>query len=89
MVKYKQNLDDVFGALADVTRRDILRRLSREDLTVGRIAEPYQISLPAISKHLNVLEKAGLVGRKKIGREQFVRLIAGNLCSADEYLAIL
>ncbi len=56
-------LDRVFAALADATRRDILGRLGAGDATVGELAEPYDISLPAISRHLRVLQEAGLVTR--------------------------
>lgn len=68
MVTSSQNLNLTFGALADDTRRDILDRLSRGDATVGQLAMPYAISRPAISKHLRVLERAGLVRRLRDGR---------------------
>jgi DNA-binding transcriptional ArsR family regulator len=56
-------LDRAFAALADPTRRAILARLSRGEATVTELAEPFDMSLPAVSKHLKVLERAGLVGR--------------------------
>ena len=56
-------LDAAFSALADATRRDILARLARGDATVGELAEPYEMSLAAVSKHLKVLEGAGLISR--------------------------
>jgi DNA-binding transcriptional ArsR family regulator len=59
-------LDRTFGALADPTRRAILTRLASGQATVGELAEPFEMSLPAVSKHLKVLERAGLIGR---GRE--------------------
>jgi len=61
-------LDHVFMALADPTRRAILARLTRGDATVGELAAPFDVSRPAISKHLNVLERAGLVVRLADGR---------------------
>jgi len=63
-------LSRVFSALADPTRRDIVARLSVADATVGDLAEPYDVSLQAVSKHLKVLEEAGLVTTQKRGREK-------------------
>ena len=61
-------LNHVFGALADPTRRAILARLTRGEATVGELAEPFAMSRPAISKHLDVLERAGLLHRVPEGR---------------------
>jgi DNA-binding transcriptional ArsR family regulator len=61
-------LDRTFAALADSTRRAILGRLALGEATVGELAEPFRMSRPAISKHLRVLERAGLVRRKRDGR---------------------
>lgn len=58
-------LSKVFGALADPTRRDIVARLAAGDATVNQLAEPYQVSMQAVSKHLKVLEDAGLVSRTR------------------------
>lgn len=69
MVEYHQDLDAVFAAVADPTRRAILAALVRKPATVTEIAEPFPVSLNAISKHLMVLERAGLIRRKVIGRE--------------------
>ena len=63
-----ERLDRLFGALADSTRRAILARLVDGEATVGELAEPFAISRPAVSKHLNVLEAAGLVHRLPDGR---------------------
>ena len=69
MVKYQSDpLSEVFGALADPTRRAILARLALGETSVGELAEPFEMSLPAVSKHLGVLETAGLVQREKQGR---------------------
>lgn len=62
------SLDLTFGALADPTRRAILARLAEGDSTVGDLARPFDVSRPAISKHLRVLERAGLVRRTRDGR---------------------
>ncbi|MFN7967388.1 MAG: metalloregulator ArsR/SmtB family transcription factor [Acidobacteriota bacterium] len=82
----QQQLDAVFGALADPTRRRILRQLSVGALTVGEIAEPFQMSLAAVSKHLKVLEKAQLIKRQIDGRQHHVQLNAKRLSSALEWL---
>ncbi|MCH8870201.1 MAG: metalloregulator ArsR/SmtB family transcription factor [Chloroflexi bacterium] len=62
------DLNLVFSALSDPTRRSILERLSRGEASVGELAEPFDMSLPAISKHLGVLEHAGLLSRERDGR---------------------
>ena len=69
MVKYRSDpLSEVYGALADPTRRAILARLALGETSVGELAEPFEMSLPAVSKHLGVLETAGLVQRQSPGR---------------------
>jgi DNA-binding transcriptional ArsR family regulator len=65
--------DDLFHALADATRRDILRRSAREELSVSRLADAYPMSFAAVQKHVAVLERAGLVTKQRHGREQLVR----------------
>ena len=85
MVKY--NLDHTFAALADPTRRAILARLSEGHATVGELAEPFDMSLPAVSKHLKVLQKAGLIERRRDGRNQICAVQAAPLQDADEWLA--
>lgn len=69
---HSNQMDQIFGALSDATRRDILERLTISNLTVSEIAEPYHFALPTISKHLLVLEKAKLISKSKIGREYYV-----------------
>ncbi len=86
MVTSSVELDAVFGALGDPTRRSILERLGDRELTVGEIAEPYRISRPAISKHLRVLERAGLVERQRDGRLSRCTLAAEPLQSALDWL---
>ena len=69
-----QQLDRAFAALADPTRRDLVARLSVADATVGELAEPYDVSFQAISKHVKVLEEAGLVTRSKDAQRRPVHL---------------
>ncbi len=87
MVKYKSDsLNEIFGALADPTRRAILARLAMGEITVGELAEPFEMSLPAVSKHLNVLEAAGLVQREKQGRLRRCQLDSRPLESAAGWI---
>jgi DNA-binding transcriptional ArsR family regulator len=79
-------LDEVFGALADGTRRHILRALARGPASVGDLAKPFSMSLPAVSKHLRVLERAGLLRRQLDGRFHRCRLDAGPLRAADLFM---
>jgi DNA-binding transcriptional ArsR family regulator len=81
------NLDSVFHALSDATRRAILRDVALEAKTVGEIAEPYSMSLAAVSKHLQVLERADLIRREKKGNFRMVQLNADSLRAAQEWLA--
>jgi DNA-binding transcriptional ArsR family regulator len=83
MVDY---LDATFAALADPTRRDILARLALGESTVSDIAAPYRMSLNATSKHLKVLEKAGLVTRRIEGRVHHISLNPEPLRTAAEWL---
>jgi len=81
------DLDVVFASLSDPTRRAILARLARADtLTVSELAEPFSIKLPAVMKHLDVLDNAGLITRSKQGRTVQVRLSAAPLRGATEWL---
>lgn len=69
----EEAVDRLFHALADATRRDILRRSGRGELSVSRLAQAYPMSLAAVQKHVAVLERAGLVVKERRGREQLVR----------------
>ena len=80
-------LDRTFAALADPTRRAILSRLAQGETSVSRLADPFDISLPAMLKHLRALENAGLIARAKAGRVSSCRLIAGPLMDAAEWIA--
>ncbi|MBX3475458.1 MAG: winged helix-turn-helix transcriptional regulator [Planctomycetes bacterium] len=79
-------LDTVFAALADPTRRAILARLARGDATVNELARPFAISQPAISKHLKVLERAGLVSRGRRAQSRPCRLRAKPMAQAVDWL---
>ncbi len=80
-------LDKTFSALADPTRRAILSRLARGESSVGELAAPFDMSWPAISKHLRVLEGAGLMKREKDGRVHRCRLEPGPMKDAAEWIA--
>lgn len=79
-------LDATFAALADPTRRAILARLALGEITVMELAEPFAMSQPAISKHLKVLERAGLVSRSRDAQRRPVRVEAKPLEEANEWL---
>jgi DNA-binding transcriptional ArsR family regulator len=79
-------LSSTFAALADPTRRAILARLARGEKSVSRLAEPFNMSLPAISKHLKVLERAGLISRGRDAQWRPCRLTAGPLKDASDWL---
>ena len=80
------SLDEIFGALADPIRRAILTRLARGECAVGTLAEPFAVSAPAISKHLRVLERSGLVVRRKSGRVHYCRLRADALRHGGDWI---
>ena len=80
-------LDRTFAALADPTRRAILRRLAAGEATITELAEPFAMSQPAVSKHVGVLERAGLVTRRRDAQRRPCRLEARPLRSAVEWLA--
>ena len=82
-----ESLDATFGSLADPTRRAIVERLTRGEASVGELAEPFDMSLPAISKHLTVLERAGLLTKTKEGRVRHCQLIEDPLRDALEWIA--
>lgn len=81
-----ERLDATFNALADPTRRAILARLAKGEASVLELAEPFEMSQPAISKHLKVLEKAGLVSRGRDAQRRPCRLEAAPLREATEFL---
>jgi DNA-binding transcriptional ArsR family regulator len=81
-----EDLDLLFGALADATRRDIVARLAVGEATVTELAAPFSISLPAISRHLKVLERASIITRSQQGRWRSARLSPTSLASAATWL---
>ncbi|CAN5716612.1 MAG: metalloregulator ArsR/SmtB family transcription factor [Actinomycetota bacterium] len=81
-----EQLNGTFAALADPTRRAILARLTTGEATVTELAEPFAVSLPAISKHLKVLERAGLILRSRDAQRRPCRLRAAPLGDAAEWL---
>jgi DNA-binding transcriptional ArsR family regulator len=82
-------LDDSFAALADPVRRAILERLSRGDLQAGALAEPFDVSRPAVSRHLKVLRDAGLVTVRIEGRERWFSLDPNGVTDAQAWIAEL
>ena len=86
MVERNLYLDSLFGSLADPIRRDILWRLINAQYTVGQIASEYDISLAAVAKHLNVLQKAKLIVKQRRGKEQVVSIAPEALKDASYYL---
>jgi len=83
------NLDAVFSALADPTRRAILARLAKGEATVMELAAPFEMTQPAISQHLKVLENAGLVVRRLEGTKRPRRIAKGGIEAMDRWLAML
>ena len=79
-------LDSTFAALADPTRRAILARLSSGEATVTELAEPFEMTLPAVSKHLKVLERAGLISRGRVAQSRPCRLEVAPLREAADWV---
>ncbi len=82
----RKRLDAIFGALSDPTRRAILARLAAGEASVLELARPFDLSQPAISKHLKVLERAGLISRGRDAQRRPCRLEAGSLAAIDGWL---
>jgi len=87
MVKYSDSLDRTFGALADPTRRAILATLMLGQASISELARPHRMSLPAVLKHVRVLEQAGLVSQSKNGRTRFCQLAAEPLKQAEDWIS--
>ena len=83
------SLDTAFAALADPTRRGILARLALGEATVMELAQPFSLTQPAISRHLKVLESAGLITRRVEGTKRPCRLAPGAIAEIDQWLAML
>lgn len=89
MVKYSvptPTLDAVFYSLSDPTRRDIVSRVAKHEYSVGELVANYDISFPAVSKHLKVLEKSRLIRKRKEGKKHMISLVPGTLEVVDQYL---
>jgi len=86
MANYSSHLDHVFSALADPTRRAIIARLSQREASVGELAEPFDMALPSLMKHIRVLETGGLVESEKQGRVRTCRLMPGATTGAEKWL---
>lgn len=86
MLNQSAPLDRVFHALADPTRRNMLERLTDRPLTVTELADPFEMSLPAVVQHLQVLESCGLVRSEKVGRVRTCRIVPGTLSRAEQWL---
>ncbi|TVX98989.1 ArsR/SmtB family transcription factor [Paenibacillus cremeus] len=82
-------LNDVFSVLSDPTRRAIISQLAKGEMTVMKLAEPFEMSLPAISKHLKVLEKSGLVSVRKEGRFRYYYINPASIDCANQWLTDL
>jgi DNA-binding transcriptional ArsR family regulator len=86
MVEYTNELDGVFGSLSDPTRRDILHRVAKQDMSIGEIAQNYPLTFAAVAKHIDVLVRSRLVSKRKRGKEQIVTIVPQTLAAADDYL---
>ena len=86
MRRTNDSLDDIFFALCDATRREILSRLAQGSTTVGELGKPFRISAPAVSKHLKILETAELIERRVVGRTHLCSLAPKGLETAENWL---
>lgn len=80
------NLDHIFQALSDPTRRSILKKITKRERAVGELAESYSMSLAAVSKHIQSLERAGLITRRRDGSFSYIKLNPEAMNSADKWL---
>jgi DNA-binding transcriptional ArsR family regulator len=87
MLNYHDSIDLMFQALADPTRRVMVERLSHGPATVSELARPFDMSLPAIVQHLQVLEKSGLVRSEKVGRVRTCRIEPMALSTVEQWIA--
>jgi len=87
MVQYSGNINDAFSALADPTRRGILQRLGRADAAITELADAFDMTLTGVKKHVGVLERAGLVTSRKVGRVRHCQLGPRRLDQEVEWIA--
>ena len=80
------NLDHIFQALSDPTRRSILKKVTKRERTISEVAESYSMSLAAISKHIQSLDRAGLITRRRDGSFSYIKLNLDAMNSADKWL---
>ena len=88
MVERSINLDTLFQALADKTRRDILKRVSKAELSISVLAESYKMSFAAIAKHISVLERARLIAKRREGKQQIVSVVPKTVGAAVSHLEL-
>lgn len=86
MVECTLQLDSIFGSLADPTRRDILKRLSRKELSISKLAERYKMSFAAVAKHVGVLEAARLIKKRRDGKQRIISVVPKTIGQATTYL---
>lgn len=86
MVESSIALNNIFQALADQTRRDILSRVSKAPLSIGELAKPYKMSFAAVAKHVSVLERAQLIVKKRQGKEQMVIVVPSTMEIAEKHI---
>lgn len=86
MVESRPGLDRLFGALSDATRRDILARVAAGGLSIGQLAAGYELSFAAVAKHVQVLEHAGLVQKRRRGKEQVVTIVPDTVRLARSHI---
>ncbi len=86
MVEQEINLDTLFQALADNTRRDILKRVAKKPVSISDLASPYQMSFAAVAKHVSVLEKAALITKERNGKEQMIIIVPKTLNIAQVHI---
>jgi DNA-binding transcriptional ArsR family regulator len=87
MVEQSYSLDSIFSSLSDPTRRDMIRLVSKTSMSVSEIAKHYSFSFAGVAKHLDVLERSGLILKTKRGKEQIVSLEPEALVAANDYLS--
>lgn len=86
MVECNLDINNIFHSLADPTRRDILKRVCEAEHTISELAGKYEISFAAVAKHLNVLEKARLINKRKSGKQQIISAETSTVDFASEHL---
>lgn len=86
MVEYKLSLDSIFTSLADPTRREILMRVSQNELSISELAKPHNMSFAAIAKHISMLEAAHLIRKRRVGKQQLVSMSVQTVQKAKKEL---